>query len=193
MVNISTQDVVHPIGTYKGAALLLVDLQGCLALAIPETPRVVPRIARLIEEARRAGLPILATEQYSRGLGPTVPELRLGLAAEEIIEKIHFAATREAGFVAALRARGLRHCFVAGMEAHVCVLQTVLGLLATGVAVTVLGDAVASRADLNRRAALARMARAGAAITDSASLSADLRAAVAAPAGHCSPEFFRPE
>lgn len=174
MVNISDTHLVHSQDAFKGAGLLLVDVQERLAPAIPAAAQIVPRIAVLIEKARGAGLPILATEQYSRGLGRTVPELRRLLDPAEVVEKIHFAAPREAAFREALAARGLRHCLVAGMEAHVCVLQTVLALLAAGTAVTVLGDAVASRADLNRRLALARLARGGAEVTDSAAVVAAL-------------------
>ncbi len=161
---------MQPGSTFKGAGLLLVDLQARLAPAIPEAPRVVPLVAGLLAAARRAGLPILATEQYSQGLGLTVPELRERLDPAEIVEKIHFAAPREPAFRAALAARGLTRCYVVGMEAHVCVLQSVLALLEQGTAVTVIADAVASRADLNRRVALARMARAGAALLDGAAL-----------------------
>jgi nicotinamidase-related amidase len=152
------------------AALLVIDVQQRLAPAIPAAPEVVARIAALIDKAREVRLPILATEQYSRGLGPTLPELRRRLAAGEVIEKIHFAAPREAAFAAALASAGIDRAVVAGMEAHVCVQQTVLALLARGLAVTVVGDAVASRRDLDRRVALARLARAGAALADTATL-----------------------
>jgi nicotinamidase-related amidase len=152
------------------AALLVIDVQQRLAPAIPAAPEVVARIAALIDKAREIRLPILATEQYSRGLGPTLPELRRRLAAGEVIEKIHFAAPREAAFAAALAAAGIDRVVVAGMEAHVCVQQTVLALLARGLAVTVVRDAVASRRDLDRRVALARLARAGAALADAAAL-----------------------
>lgn len=176
MVNISTLEMVDPDGAFKGAGLLLVDVQERLAPAIAEASRVVPRIQALVQGFRISGLPILATEQYSRGLGRTLPELRRLLRAEEVVEKIHFAAPRESAFRAALQARGISHCFVAGMEAHVCVLQSVLALLAEGISVTAIGDAVASRNDFNRRLALARMERAGATISDSATLSAAMAA-----------------
>jgi nicotinamidase-related amidase len=166
---------------FEGAdLLLLIDLQEKLAPAIPRAGAVVGRVAGLIEKARESGLPILATEQYSRGLGRTVPDLRRRLAPGEVIEKIHFAAPREPAFLAALQALGAKHCVVAGMEAHVCVLQSVLGLLAAGFRVTLLGDAVASRDDLNRRVALARLARAGAAIAQSGDIADALSPAGAA-------------
>ena len=174
-------------GAFKGAALLLVDVQERLAPAIPDTPRAVPRIRTLIEKARQSDLPILATEQYSRGLGPTLTELRGLLRPGEVFEKIHFAASREPAFRQALQAGGIGRCIVAGMEAHVCVLQSVLALLASGIGVTVVGDAVASRVDLNRRLALARMARAGAEITDSAAVIDSLEEAAGARGASLSP------
>ena len=168
---------MHLERVFKGSTLLLVDLQSRLAPAIPSAPQVVARVQRLIGPARRAGLPIFATEQYSRGLGHTLPELRDLLADEEVIEKIHFSAAREADLPAALAERGATHCYVAGTEAHVCVLQSVLVLLSQGIAVTLLEDAVASRVELSRRVALARMARAGAKLQDCASLARELAAA----------------
>jgi nicotinamidase-related amidase len=163
-------------GTFGGACLLIVDVQERLAPAIPNAPRIIPLIVGLIEAAAGAGMPILATEQYSRGLGPTVPALREYLAADSVIEKIHFAAPRKAGFRDELATRGVQHCLVVGTEAHVCVLQSVLALLAGGIAVTVVADAVASRRELSRRVALARLARAGAEIAESGALLAALRA-----------------
>lgn len=151
------------------AGLLVVDVQERLAPAIPAAPDVVPRIAALIEKASKFGLAILASEQYSRGLGATVPELRKLLPAPAI-EKIYFAAPREEAFAAALATSGLQHLVVAGMEAHVCVQQTALALLGQGVAVTLVADAVASRRDLDRRVALARLAQAGAVVTDTAAV-----------------------
>lgn len=170
MVNVSQSKMVAPPPAFKAAGFLVVDVQERLAAAIPAVPAAVARIIALIEKARAADLPILATEQYSRGLGATIAPVRGLLAADEILEKIHFAAPREAALPAALEARRIRHCIVAGMEAHVCVLQSCLTLLARGIAVTVAGDAVAARDDLNRRLALARLARAGAQVVESVAL-----------------------
>ena len=166
MVNISDTTIVQPAVDSKTVGLLVVDLQTRLAPAIPESAAVVARTSRLLSAAEAAGLPVLATEQYSKGLGPTVPELRRRLAEERIFEKAAFAAPREGGFLEALSGLGLRTLTVAGMEAHVCVQQTVLCLLEQGIAVHLVGDAVASRAPLNKAVALQRMAAAGAHITD---------------------------
>lgn len=174
MVNISDREVVDSRRAFKGAGLLLVDIQERLAPEIAETPRLLPRISALIEASRMSGLPLLATEQYSRGLGPTLPQIRALLRPEEVMEKIHFAAPREPFIQGARLERARGHWLVAGMEAHVCVLQSVLSLLAEGRAVTVISDAVASRVDLNRRLALARMTRAGARLCSSDEVCAEL-------------------
>jgi nicotinamidase-related amidase len=149
-------------------------VQERLTPAIPAAPRIVTVISSLVEAASRVGLPILATEQNSRGLGPTVAPLRHYFRPEAIVEKIHFSAPREAAFQRAWQRLGLRRCLIAGCEAHVCVMQTALALLSSGVAVTVIGDAVGSRRDLNRRVALARLARAGAEIAESEAILAAL-------------------
>lgn len=166
MVNISDTTIVQPAVDSKTLGLLVVDLQTRLAPAIPESAAVVARISRLLSAAEAAGLPVLATEQYSKGLGPTVPELRRRLPPQRIFEKTAFAAPREGDFHEALSGLGLRTLMVVGMEAHVCVQQTVLCLLEQGIAVHPVGDAVASRAPLSKAVALRRMAAAGARITD---------------------------
>lgn len=177
MVNVAENRTVPPKERAPDdggpAALLVIDVQERLAPAIAAAPDVVPRIAALIEKAKEASAPILVSEQYSRGLGPTLPALRRLLPADAIVEKIHFAAPREDAFAAALEARGIGRCVVVGMEAHVCVLQTVLALLARGIAVTLVSDAIASRVPFNREAALARAERAGARLCDSAVLLVD--------------------
>src|SRR3546814_17801192 len=100
-------------GGAEGEALLVIDVQERLAPAVPSETAVTATIAARIEKARENRLPIRASEQYSRGLGPTVADLRRRLGAEEAIEKIHFAAPREADFAAALAARGVTHAVVA--------------------------------------------------------------------------------
>lgn len=166
MVNISDATTVQPAVDTGKVGLLLVDLQTRLAPAIAESAAVVARASRLLSAAETVGLPVLATEQYSKGLGPTVPELRRRLTPDRIFEKTAFAAPREGGFRKALSGFGLKALIVAGMEAHVCVQQTVLCLLEQGIAVHLVGDAVASRVPLNKAVALRRMAAAGGRITD---------------------------
>jgi nicotinamidase-related amidase len=112
--------------------------------------------------ARRLGVPLLVTEQYPRGIGPTVPELAALATPAETVEKIDFACTAEP----TVRDRlGLlaprRQAVLCGIEAHVCVLQSALGLAAAGWSVTVVEDAVSSRRAADRDAGLRRLAAAG--------------------------------
>ena len=137
---------------------------------------VIDRAIRLAKAANCAAVPVLATEQYPKGLGPTVGRIRDRLDPTMIIEKIHFAAPREAAFCRAAAACGISEFAVAGTEAHVCVLQSLLCLLREGYRVSLVADAVASRVDLSRETALQRMAAAGAALTDTETVLARLAA-----------------
>jgi nicotinamidase-related amidase len=150
------------------AAFLLIDFQEALARAMPA--EVMPRVARntqiLLTAARRLGLPVLATEQYPKGLGRTIPDLQPLLEGSEIVEKLSFSCVRAPALAAELeRIRPRNTVIVAGMETHVCVYQTVLDLRARGLEVQVPRDAVASRHRENWETGLALMERAGAVIT----------------------------
>ena len=125
--------------------LLLVDAQTRLAPAIHGADACIRRCRLLIEGARRLAVPVRAVEQYPAGLGPTVPELAVLLDPAEIHAKRHFSCAGEPKIVAALEALSRPTVVICGMEAHVCVLQSALGLKALGFAVAVVADAVASR------------------------------------------------
>jgi nicotinamidase-related amidase len=140
------------------AQLLLIDFQERLMPAIAEGAAVVANAQRLAEAAALLSVPALRTEQYPKGLGGTVAALA-GFGAA--VEKTHFGSCAAPGFVDALKGD---HLIVAGCETHVCVLQTVFGLLAAGRSVFVVADACGSRTAENKRVALERMARAGAEI-----------------------------
>lgn len=147
-----------PIVDATQSALLLIDFQSRLMPAIHEAEAALRNAGRLLAAAEMLGLPVLATEQNARGLGATVAALPV--RAEQVVAKQSFDACAADGFLARLPAgAGL---VVAGCEAHVCVLQTVLGLRAAGRTVFVVADAVGSRHPANREAALQRMARHGA-------------------------------
>jgi nicotinamidase-related amidase len=143
--------------------LLVVDVQERLVPYVHEHARLVARVDALLSAARRLGIPALATEHCAAQLGPTVPSLRSRFAAGAVFAKTHFGATAHAEFGALLRGHDRTQVVVAGMEAHVCVLQTVLGLVGEGRDVLVVGDAVGSRGPrlADRGFALERMARAG--------------------------------
>ena len=146
--------------------LLIVDVQEKLAAALSESTRtrLVSNCRFLIEGAKLFGVPVAATEQYPQGLGPTVAAL-----AELISErpaKKRFSAVECLGWPTAATATDDRfQVVVAGMETHVCVMQTVLDLLAAGYQTTVVADAVGARGDLDHQTALERMANCGATIS----------------------------
>jgi nicotinamidase-related amidase len=139
--------------TAESAAVLLIDLQERLMPAIYDGETVVARAVRLAEAARLLNVPIAATEQYPAGLGPTVPPL--ASYPQAVLAKTAFSAVQDPGFPALLPA-GTSEIVVAGCEAHVCVLQTVLALRASGRRVLLAADAVGSRDPADRAAAIDR-------------------------------------
>ena len=145
------------------SALLIVDVQVKLMPLIPEHQWIVWNIRRLMDGANILGVPVVATEQYPKGLGPTVKELaeRLG----KVPEKLLFSC-RECGQIfTELTARGIQKILVVGIESHVCIQQTVLDLLAAGLRVYLAVDAIGARFSLDHEIALRRMDSAGATLT----------------------------
>jgi nicotinamidase-related amidase len=139
-------------------ALVVIDVQEGFRKAIAGFDAVVHNAAILVQGARVLGVPVVVTEQYPRGLGATVDELAQHLEGVPRLEKVVFSATEADGFDLQRRTQAL----VCGIEAHVCVSQTVMGLLERGIEVHVASDAVSSRQPENRALALDRMERAGA-------------------------------
>lgn len=142
-------------------ALVVIDVQEAFRPAVGEFETVAANTAALVQGARILGLPIVVTEQYPRGLGSTVPEVLDALGGAPRLEKTVFSAARAEGFHLAGRTQAL----VCGIETHVCVSQTVHDLLADGLEVHVVADAVSSRTALNRRIGLEKMAQRGAVVT----------------------------
>lgn len=143
------------------SCLLVVDVQERLAPAIHEGVRVVENAGWLIKVAREVDVPIRLTEQYPKGLGHTVPEVRSLVLDEEVLEKIHFSCMASDHIRRELASLGRRQIIVAGTEAHVCVLQSSLSLLQEGYEVYLVEDAVSSRRPQDVQTALARMRREG--------------------------------
>jgi nicotinamidase-related amidase len=143
--------------------LVVVDVQTKLMPLIAGERKILWNLRRLLDGAEATGVGTLATEQYPQGLGPTVPELaeRLG----SIPSKTAFSCAGCAPFMHRLEASGASKVLVAGIEAHVCVQQTVLDLIAGGYRVYVPVDAVGSRYDIDYQTGLRRMDSAGATLT----------------------------
>lgn len=139
------------------SVLLFIDIQTKLAPAVDRAEDCIARCRLLLAAARRLDVPILATEHCSAKVGPTVADLRDHLHASDIIEKRHFNGASEAALDHALTARARETIVVAGMEAHVCVMQTVLGLKDLGYEPVIVADAIASRHATSRDLAISRM------------------------------------
>ena len=142
--------------------LLVVDVQRRLVPHIHDAATLSRHCTALVRAADLTGVPVLATEQNPGGLGATVDGLLT--PAHRVIAKDTFDATRNAEFIAALPPKETV-LFVAGAEAHVCVLLTVLGLLRLGYRVEYVADAVASRRAEDRAVALERARQDGARLT----------------------------
>jgi nicotinamidase-related amidase len=150
----------------KKAMVLVVDVQERLAPAIEPAARerVLKYGKALVGTAKALGMPVLATEQYPKGLGPTVRELAEVLPAPPL-SKTHFSCGADPAFASALEATGRHQVIVCGMETHVCVFQTVRDLVAAGYEVHVCADAVSSRTEEHRRVGLELCREAGAIVT----------------------------
>ena len=150
------------------SALLVIDVQEKLIPHIPDHPRIVWNIGRLIQAAGVLSVPVVASEQYPQGLGPTVPEIARHLGPTP--SKLSFSAGGCPELLARLRelmASGTHKLLVCGIEAHVCVMQTALDLMADGFDVYVAVDAVGSRYAVDYQTALGRLDSAGATLTTS--------------------------
>jgi nicotinamidase-related amidase len=144
------------------ATLIVIDVQEAFRKPLPDFDGVVSASSTLVQGAEATGVPIVVTEQYPKGLGHTVDELARHLPEGlEPIEKTCFSATEAEGFDLGARDQAV----VCGIEAHVCVNQSVLGLLEQGVEVHVVADAVGSRSEDNRAIGLGRAEHAGAVLT----------------------------
>jgi nicotinamidase-related amidase len=153
-----------PILRPDTAHLLLIDFQARLMPAIRDHEDVLANAAQLLAVARKLKVPRSFTEQNPDKLGRTVPELA-PQPGEPVLAKMSFDACRTAGVTDSLA--GAKDFIVMGCEAHVCVSQTVLGLMQAGHRVHVVADAVGARAQINRDVALTRLARHGAQIVTS--------------------------
>ena len=165
-------------------ALIVVDIQEKLLPPIFEKERLVRNSQLLLRLARIVGLPVLATTQYAKGLGATVPEVASLLPSGEVMDKTAFSCFGSDRFCSAAHALpGDRNTLiVCGMETHICVLQTVLGALNEGFLVHVASDAVSSRTEWNWQIGLRRMEAAGALISSTETIIYELLRGSGTPA-----------
>lgn len=146
-------------------ALLLIDIQDRLTRVIADKESLVASLQKLIKSVKVLGLPILLTEQYPRGLGPTIPEVASLLPDIKSVVKMSFSCCGDMGFIRELKSLKREQILVAGIETHVCVYQTVADLLNDGYEAQVVADCVSSRTRENKMLALDRMKDISASIT----------------------------
>lgn len=145
------------------ALLVVIDVQEklCLAMNEPVLNKLSKNIGILLDTAIELNIPVLITEQYVKGLGATLPELKEKSGTAECYEKMTFSCCGNPDFIAAIKKSGRNQIIISGMETHVCVLQTVIELREVGFNVHLVKDAVMSRNKQNWRTAIDSMTLAG--------------------------------
>jgi nicotinamidase-related amidase len=146
------------------SCLLVVDVQERLAPVMTDPRRVIYGCTLLMRAAHRLDIPIVVSEQYPQGIGSTIVDLRPWLPAEGALPKTHFSCADEPAIMDRLEATGRPQCVLAGVEAHICVLQTALDLRGKGLEVFVVADACASRRAASEDMAWGRLRQAGVAV-----------------------------
>jgi nicotinamidase-related amidase len=146
-------------------ALLIVDIQEKLAAVMKQRDAVVKNCIHLVELAKMLHVPIVVTEQYPKGIGHTVEEIKHALPAYQPIEKLTFSCCDEPSFTHMIKSLNKKTLILTGMETHICVLQTCIGLLQSGFYVHIVKDAICSRTKENWKTACEYMRDAGAVIS----------------------------
>jgi nicotinamidase-related amidase len=139
------------------SCLLVVDVQEKLAPAMADPASVISNAGILMRAAARLHVPLVVSEQYPQGLGTTVPELRALAPDSARGAKLSFSCAADPGLLQRIKDAQRSQIVIAGLEAHVCVLQSALGLQQAGYQIVVVADAISSRAPASRDAALQRL------------------------------------
>ena len=147
----------------KSTVLAIIDMQDSFRKSISDFAEIAARIALVAHAAQLLKLPIVVTEQYPKGLGRTADEITAVLPPGLTpIEKTAFSSCGASAFLAELDRAAARHILVCGIEAHICVNQTVHDLLARGYRVHLLTDCIGARSEQNRQIAHLKMQQSGA-------------------------------
>lgn len=150
----------------EDSVLVMVDFQKRLMPAMRNSDKVIAQAAMLAEGCMEFDIPVLVTQQYTKGMGETVGAIARVLGNFEHIEKKEFSCMQNSDFKRALEETGRKTVLICGCETHVCVQQTVLDMLSEGYKVYVAGDCISSRKRYTRDTALFRMSGAGAIVTN---------------------------
>lgn len=159
--------------TKEEAVLLVIDIQEKLIPTMKDPADLIKNTNTMISIAKKLGVPIMATEQYPKGIGKTIAEVSNNLEEAVTYEKITFSGYTS-DVTSALKGLGRKKIIITGMETHVCVFQTVRDLLIHGYQVFVVGDAVCSRSQSNNLNGLSLMSSMGAVVTNTETVLFDL-------------------
>jgi len=149
----------------ESAVLLIVDVQGKLAHLMYKREELFLHIGGLIRIAYLLDIPIIVTEQVPEKIGETIPKIRKLLKDHQPIAKTSFSCCAEEKFMQKLESLKRKQVIVAGIEAHVCIYQTVVDLISQQYEVQVVGDAISSRTEANKNFALERIRSYGGNVT----------------------------
>lgn len=144
------------------STLVVIDMQERLVPAMQAPARTIKNARLLLTAARACNVPCLLTEQYPKGLGTTVPEILNAASNSPVIEKLHFSCMEDALFKSTFTSMKRKQAVLAGMEAHICVVQTAASLIEEGYEVFVVSDATASRTTDSEDACKIRLSASGA-------------------------------
>ncbi len=150
----------------ENTVALVIDYQEKLVPVMYEKERLFQNSAILLAGLRQLGIPMLVTQQYTKGLGITIQEIREAMESDDYIDKISFTAFNSVKE----QVRDKKFVIVCGIEAHICVLQTVIDLVEAGFVPVVVEDCISSRKPNDKKIALQRMQQEGAIITTYESL-----------------------
>jgi nicotinamidase-related amidase len=149
-----------PLDT-ANTVLLLIDFQERLFPVMHEKEKLLKNVIQLVKGARVLEIPIILTEQYPKGLGPTLPEIKELIPDIKPVEKICFSCTDEVTFNNALKSLNRKQVLIAGIEAHICVYQTAMALTRAGYEVQVVVDCAGSRDPENKMTAFTKFSIVG--------------------------------
>jgi nicotinamidase-related amidase len=145
----------------KDSCLLLIDVQEKLTPFIHEAEKIIKNCAWMMRLAQRLHVPVLVSEQYVKGLGPTIKELKELAPVENFMEKVHFSCAADATCLAKINLAEKNQVVLIGIESHVCVFQTAVGLHEAGKKIFVIYDAVSSRDPQDKKIAMKRLRHLG--------------------------------
>ncbi len=151
--------------TVAESVLLVIDVQEKLFRVMYQKEQLADNLQRLIRGIQVLEVPVLVTEQYPQGLGPTIPEIAKLLTDVKPYPKVNFNCCGDEAFLQAFKQLHRKQLLIAGIESHICVYQTASDLISAGYEVYIVGDAVSARTEQNKNTGINMMLQSGAKLT----------------------------